>query len=282
MIAALAALAGPGAVSASPERAAATPVERAASYLASRQQPEGGFAERGAASSPGLSAWVALGLEAAGHEPADPQLAAAFLSRAPAPQATDLELRLLALSALGQDTAALADSLERLRGSSGRIGPAWNSTYWGAIALEAAGREPGGKVVHFILVVQRPSGGWSWNRGTAADAGDTAAAIQALRAAGVGARATAIKRGIAFLRRCQNRDGGFGVSPGTASDAQSTAWAIQALVAARVAPGNRAFAYLKRLQRPDGSFRYSTRYATTPAWVTAQVLCALARRPFPL
>jgi hypothetical protein len=32
----------------------------------------------------------------------------------------------------------------------------------------------------------------------------------------------------------------------------------------------------------DGSYRYSTHYAATPVWVTAQVLPALARRFFPL
>jgi hypothetical protein len=203
------------------------------------------------------------------------------VSGASAPQATDLELQLLAADALGRDTSALADAIERLRRSNGRIGPAPNSTYWGAIALKAAGRKPGGKTVHYIIVVQRSNGGWSWSRGAAADAGDTAAAIQALRAAGVGARAASIRRAVRYLRRCQNKDGGFAVSPGSDSDAQSTAWAIQALLAARVAPGNRAYRYLKRLQRRNGSFRYNARYATTPTWVTAQVLCALARKPFP-
>jgi len=72
------------------------------------------------------------------------------------------------------------------------------------------------------------------------------------------------------------------VAPGSTSDAQSTAWAIQALIAARSEPGKAAFLYLKKLQRRDGSFRYSARYVTTPAWVTAQVLCALARKSFPL
>jgi hypothetical protein len=36
------------------------------------------------------------------------------------------------------------------------------------------------------------------------------------------------------------------------------------------------------MRRPDGSYRYSARYVTTPLWVTAQVLPALAREPFPL
>ncbi len=83
-------------------------------------------------------------------------------------------------------------------------------------------------------------------------------------------------------RRLRNRDGGFELTPGRGSDAQSTAWAIQAFAAGHRKPPAGSLAYLKRLRRKDGSFRYSTRYATTPVWVTAQVLPALSRRPFPL
>jgi hypothetical protein len=43
-----------------------------------------------------------------------------------------------------------------------------------------------------------------------------------------------------------------------------------------------AFGYLHRMRRSDGSYRYSARYVTTPVWVTAQVLPALARQAFPL
>jgi hypothetical protein len=54
------------------------------------------------------------------------------------------------------------------------------------------------------------------------------------------------------------------------------------LLAAGAKPGPAAFAYLRRLQRPDGSIRYSVRYDTSRLWTTAQVAPALARRPFPL
>jgi hypothetical protein len=91
-----------------------------------------------------------------------------------------------------------------------------------------------------------------------------------------------ITRGLAYLRRLQARDGGFGLVKGRAPDAQSTAWAIQAFVAAGRPPGKRAFAYLAKLRRADGSYRYSKRYAVTPVWVTSQVLPALARKAFPL
>jgi hypothetical protein len=134
--------------------------------------------------------------------------------------------------------------------------------------------------VRFVLRRQARSGGWGWYAGGQPDSNDTAAAIQALRAAGV--NGPPIRRGLAYLLRLRNRDGGFELSPGRGSDAQSTAWAVQAFVAGhRPVPGG-AIAYLRRLRRPDGSFRYSKRYVTTPVWVTAQVLPALARKPFPL
>ena len=47
-------------------------------------------------------------------------------------------------------------------------------------------------------------------------------------------------------------------------------------------PEAAAFRFLATLRRPDGSYRYSRRYATTPVWVTSQVVPALARKPFPL
>jgi prenyltransferase beta subunit len=260
---------------------AASSLGRGASYLLARQGSDGGFAEPNGSSSAGLTAWVVLGLKASGTTSGRAQATADYLAQAQAPQTTDLELKLLAQVALDQDVSKLADQVERLRRPSGRIGPTLNSTYWGVLGLRAAGRKTGKSTLRYVLLAQRKSGGWSWSSHAAPDAGDTAAAVQALRAAGASARSKPIKRAVSYLRRCQNRDGGFAVSPGAASDSQSTAWAIQALLAARKDPGKASFRYLKRLQRSDGSFRYSKRYVTTPAWVTAQVLCALARKPFP-
>jgi hypothetical protein len=77
-------------------------------------------------------------------------------------------------------------------------------------------------------------------------------------------------------------DGGFALTRSRESDAQSTAWAIQAFVAAKAPVPEGAFAYLTELRRKDGSYRFSQRYVTTPVWVTAQVLPAVLKRPFPL
>jgi hypothetical protein len=262
---------------------AASPLAAPSAYLLAHRQPDGGFAEPGGASTPGLTAWVVLGLEAAGSAPEDVAAgAASYLgSNAPA-SATDIELQVQALAALGKDVTALADRLEQLRLPSGRIGPAVNSTIWGVIALRAAGRPAGAASVRFLLRSQRRGGGWSWSAQAGVDSNDTAAAIEALRAAGVAARSPAIRRGLVYLRSLRNRDGGFAWSRGADSDAQSTAWALQAFAAAGADPGRAPFRYLAGLRRPDGSYRYSVRYAATPVWITAQALAALAGKPFPL
>src|SRR5262249_45547967 len=134
--------------------------------------------------------------------------------------------------------------------------------------------------VRYLVRHQAKSGGWSWVAGASPDSNDTAAVVQALRAAPV--KGGPIRRGLAYLRRPQDKDGGFPIPPGRGSDAPATAWAIRASLAAGARPGRPAYAYLARLRRPDGSYRYSARYATTPVWVTSQVLPALAGRPFPL
>ena len=250
-----------------------------ADYVASHQQSDGGFAEPGQSSDPSLTAWAVLGLKAAGREPS--RSPASYLEHATARTANDVALRILALDALGWDTDPLVERLEGMRGPGGRIGTLVNSTIWGVIALRAAGR-PAGASVQYLLRVQRRSGGWSWHPRGAPDSNDTAAAIQALRAAGVPAKTRAIRRALRFLRRLQGQDGGFSLTPGRAADTQSTAWAIQAFLAAGKDPGNAAWRYLVQMRRPDGSYRYSKRYAATPVWVTSQVLPALARKPFPL
>ena len=271
-----------------PGHALASAGQSAASYLAARQTAGGGFAEPGRAADPGLTAWVVLALEASGGNPAaltrNGNSPADYLAGKPYPTATDLELRILALDALGRsaDASRLGETLTGLRTPSGRIGTGVNSTIWGVIALRAVGRSAGGTTVAYLLRSQTSGGGWSWARGVAADSNDTAAAIQALVAAGVARNASSITRGLGYLRRLQNPDGGFELSAGRGSDAQSTAWAIQAFLAAGKKPGNTAFAYLARLRRQDGSYRYSARYGVTPTWVTAQVLPAVSRRVFPL
>src|SRR5439155_23765238 len=118
---------------------------------------------------------------------------------------------------------------------------------WQILALRQSGRTAPRALISYVRASQSRNGGFPWVRGTAPDSNDTAAAVQALRAAGM--RGTPISRALAYLRKLQARDGGFRLSVGRDPDAQSTALAIQAFVAAGVKPPAAAFAYLAKLRR---------------------------------
>jgi energy-coupling factor transport system substrate-specific component len=260
--------------------ALATPAATGVSFLQSRQLDDGSFAERGARGYPQLTAWAVLGLCAAG---APPGLKTARYLQAREQElttATDLALVALAELCLGQDAAQPLARLHALERPSGAVGRLVNGTAWSVLAFRAAGMPVSTKTIHWLVARQNSAGGWGWNP-AAADSNDTAAVIQALVAAHF--RGRPVRRGLAFLLRYyRNRDGGFELTPGRGSDAQSTAWAVQAFVAAGRQPPRGALAYLRGLERADGSFKYSRRYSATPVWVTAQVLPALALKPFPL
>jgi hypothetical protein len=258
----------------------ATPTATGVSFLQGRQLDDGSFAERGGPSSPQLTAWAAVGIRAAGATPGSKALRYLQSHEAQLSSATDIALVALAEQALGAKPSGLLARLHARRRESGSVGPLVNGTAWAVLAFRAAGMPVRTKTVRWLVSRQNAAGGWGWNPG-AADSNDTAAVVEALCA--VGQRGRPVRRALRFLLAYyRNRDGGFSLTPGRGSDAQSTAWVVQAFLAARKSPPRGAIAYLRRLQRSDGSFRYSARYATTPVWVTSQVLPALARKPFPL
>lgn len=251
----------------------AGPAQDAARYLEAHQDEGGGFAELGRASDVSTTAWAVLGLKAAGGSPGAIRRGEEFLAARADGLEAETDVALAAL-ALGDPPATL---LERLRAY--RPGKLVNETIWTLLALRQAGEPAPAELVRSLLGAQARSGGWSWAAGAAPDSNDTAAAVEALRAAGV--TGAPIRRGLAYLRSLQGRDGGFPLTKGRASDAQSTAWAIQAFLAAGEKPPAAAPRFLAGLRRADGSYRYSAAYATTPVWVTAQVLPALAHSQFP-
>jgi hypothetical protein len=251
-----------------------------AGFLIDHQRPNGGFAEASGTPYPQLTAWAVLGLRAA-REQVDPS-ALSFLvaHEGDLTDATDIELVATAESTLGRRPERLLARIRALEHRNGRIGPSVNSTVWGILALRQAGEKAPRSAVRYVLRAQGSSGGWGWSPGGAPDSNDTSAAIEAIRAAGI--RGAPVRRGLAYLRSLHNTDGGFELTPRRGSDSQSTAWAIQAFLSAHKPVPKGAFRYLQRRRRSDGSYRYSARYVTTPVWVTAQVLPALARRSFPL
>lgn len=253
---------------------AATPV----GFLQARQAPSGAFAEQGGTPGPLLTSWAALGLRAQG---ADTGHALEYLTaHEGVPEVIDAELVALAEAALGRHPTNLLARIRKAQRPSGRIGPNVNSTVWGILALRQAGERAPRAAVRYVLRQQAKSGGWAWYERGQPDSNDTASAIEALRSAGVAGKA--VRRGLEYLLRLRNADGGFELTAGRGSDTQSTAWAVQAFIAAGRPLPRGAIAFLRRMRRADGSFRYSRRYVTTPVWVTAQVLPALAKRPFPL
>ncbi|HEY2327715.1 MAG TPA: hypothetical protein VGH52_09550 [Gaiellaceae bacterium] len=233
----------------------------------------GAFAEAGGTPGASLTAWAVLGLRAAGA-PAPGSLAYLQSQESSLQNTTDVALVALAEEALGAQPATL---LARLRPkANGEIGPTLNATYWAVLALGHSSKQ----TTRFILAHQAKAGGFSWDAGVQADSNDTAAALEALRVAGV--KGAPVTRAAKALLTYQTKGGGFELTHGRGADAQSTAWAVQGLVAAGRTPPRKAFTYLQSLRRADGSYRYSARYATTPVWVTSQVLAALSRKAFPL
>jgi hypothetical protein len=247
---------------------AATP----ATFVQAHAQ-DGAFSEPGGVAGASLTSWAVLGLRAVG-QPAPGSLAYLQSQEPSLETSNDVALAALAEEALGARPTALLQRL--VVHPNGQIGESLNSTFWGVLALGRASPA----TTRFILAQQTKAGGFAWYLHGQPDSNDTAAALEALRVAHV--TGAPVTRAVHFLRTFQNRDGGFELTHGRGSDAQSTAWAIQGFAAAKVRPPRSAFAYLARLKRPDGSYRYSARYVTTPVWVTSQVLAALAKKPFPL
>jgi energy-coupling factor transport system substrate-specific component len=275
------------------------------SYLERAQNRDGGFGGApGQRSSELYSAWAAMGLAAAGHDPLGVTRAGRSVLdsiRAEAStleDAGDEERTILALYACGVSTHAFpgGDPLAKLlpaRASNGSFGGLVDTTTFAIFALRAAGRPASDPLVRaagrWLVSQQGSDGGFSFaTRGANEDVDDTASALQGVIDAG-GRGSPAVRRAVAFLRHAQNLDGGYAQQVGGASNAQSTAWAVQGLIAAGQnagaitrGGGRSPLAYLESLVAPDGSVRYSRTSAQTPVWVTAQALIALAGKPFPI
>jgi hypothetical protein len=280
-------------------------IARELRFLAAAQNADGGFgAARGQSTTELYTGWVAMGLAAAGRDPLSMRrngrtvLDALRAEASSLHGAGDLERTILALHACGASAHSLAggDPVKRLLGfrdGDGSFGHLSNLTSFAIFSLRAAGYPAASPVVRgaadWLERQQNRDGGFGFGtRGGGSDIDDTAAAVQAIAAAGAGRR-SALARAGAFLVRAQRPDGGYPQQPGGESNAQSTAWAIQGLtaagrnVASLTREGSRSpLGYLQTLVAPDGSVRYSRTGAQTPVWVTAQALTALAQKPFPI
>jgi hypothetical protein len=285
-------------------RATSASVARGLDYIHACQRSDGGFAEKGkASSSDAITAWAVVAIAAAdedprtwlvnGHSPVD-YLAAdssAWTST------TDYARTVLAAVSAHRDPRSFGgvDLVARIladvhdRGTDGeQIGSYVNSHVWGMLALESAGRDVSGAETKWLLHQQNADGGWGWAPGVGSDTNDTAAAVEALVGAGQASSSSAVSRALSFLRSRQRSDGGFVYTTGTAGDADSTAWVVQAIDALHKSPatwvsGNHSpLDCLHSLQGADGAVRYTDAVNANPLLVTVQTLPALAEQSFPV
>ena len=290
---------GVAAFPAAPARAQLAPraaVADARAWLEGTQNSDGGFgATRDYPSSPAMTGWVMLGLEAAGSNPLDlrrgGETPVSYLrSQADRLRSDgDLERTILALAGAGLDPrrfggADLVSELRSRRDANGSVGGQVNLTAFYALAMRAAGADPGslGRSTRWLRHAQNPDGGWGIQPGAPSEADSTGAALQGLAVGGSGGRTSS--RGARWLRAAQRGGGGYALATTGVVNSQSTAWAVQGTIAAGGSGGSvrSALGYLARLRSTDGHYRYSPTSDQTPVWVTAQVVLALERQPFPV
>lgn len=276
-----------------PARASAT--DRAADWLESAQNRDGGFGSSPSDdSNAAMTGWAMLGLEAAGRNPLDVSRGGdtpvAFL-RAHADEVSssgDIARTILALEGAGVDPRdfvgrnLVAELLARRRdGGSFQGWPA--TTAFSAIALRATGATGGiDRTYSWLAKTQNGDGGWGDVPGADSNADVTGAVMQAMPVT------KAAQQGLVYLRRHQHSGGGFAVGNSGDINSQSTALAVQGMIAVGADPGSikeggrSALDYLAARQAADGHYRYSASDDRAPVWVTGEVLVAVAGESYPL
>lgn len=302
--------------------ARATAVTKALDYLHAKQLSSGAFADASVADSSNITPWVVLAIaagrenpirwEKGGKDPVYDYLQTINLDRA-AETNTNVPAYyakvILAYSATakpeliytaGTPRIDLLAKLLTYRVADGHFSPATSgdrtlydvsTTSWALVALRAASQSDGNvsSARDWLVSAQNGDGGWPIQSGGASAVDQTAAAVQALRAAGVSASSQTIADALAYLRATQKSDGGFPYHPSdTRSNAESTAWTMQALVSAGIDPaswtknGRTPAQYLRGLQRASGAFEHRDGVLVSNNVLTStQVTIALAGRAFP-
>lgn len=311
-----------------------TPVGKAVAFLKAHQAPDGsigGFAISAWAATAAVHAgedpdtWRACTTCPSLEDhlvDAGASKAADGITFRPGDNATDWARQLLALSMAGADVRD-AGGVDYVHGlmttfdgtQFGHPDLMWDD-YTAVLALaatdEAALNRTSTEAIDagadWILANQFPDGGWSWRSvdstdplfvafGPTGDVDSTAAAIQALVAAGHARDATRIERGLSFMKTHQYVDGGCGgavlfdtvFNAPLESNTGSTSWATAAVVATGGDPtsphwtqptGHDLVDFLLSMQRDDGGFAWSESNPEgftdgTDIWMTTYAITAL-------
>jgi hypothetical protein len=290
-------------------------------YLQEAQNPDGGFGgDAGKESAQGISAWVSLALAAGSINPRCQARAGgtdvySFLEGHfqrgleeeitwPTIPTTALERELMVVNAAGTDPHSFAGhdlvaeilaragddgSLPYVPGGRGEINDAIFAIVSLAPVHEPAAQAAIGAAADWLIARQNDDGGWAWSvKGSKSEADLTAAAIQALRAAGR-VNTAAEEAGLEYLHRIQAADGGFPEFAGEPeSNVASTAWAAQGIWAADQDPegwlagGRQPLGFMASLQQPDGRLRWKVSQDLNGVWMTAYAAPAFAGQTWPI
>lgn len=295
LIAVVLLLSGPGINAAVPDTAA-----RAASYLAGRQRPDGGFFSDGQSADQAVE--VAAALSITGVRP-DVLSKALDRMRTSGPAATKrggVTGRLVAgLVASGVDphsfggvdyVAKLQSFYDAQTGAHDASGLYANAL--AIIGLTSAGAPIPANSVTYMRANQCPTGGWSHQPGCglAPDVDSTSQVVMAMRAAGVPSDDLSLTRARDFLSGAANTQRGFGQQAGDPTNANSTSLAISAIVALggdpRAAPWSNGSTgpveALTALQMPSGAMRYVASEQTANDYATVQSVPGLSLQAWPL
>lgn len=260
--------------------------DEALGYLANQQENDGSVSGFDASTTE----WTVVAVVAKNKDPKEFKTetgdsAVDFIKSKPqATTATDLENRVISLSAAGEDVTDLSEEMEAFHNNN-QIGDEklLNDDMFGIIAIKASGNNNLKPMAQdgydYLLAHQLTGGGFSYTTEVCDFCGPsvdmTAAAIVAMDSAeklllinnGPG---DSKERAVAYLLKKKNADGGFeGFTPGE-SDADSTSWALIALNVIGESVRNEANAarcWLLANQNTDGSFGSGT--FTTPHAITA-------------
>jgi hypothetical protein len=280
------ALTGSLASAAGPNQEAAL---KGAAFIATTQQPDGGFGGFG----PGQSFDAILALRSAGLDPNSVETAGKSPADYLAGVASTLEgagllgKAALAARALGLDPRDVA-GINLLAALDATFDPATGRYAEDAFSQSLAilgSACTGNAVPSGALAALRSDriAGAGWGFGGASDPDTTALGIQALIAAGSPVVDAAVQEALAYLRSIQGADGGWGFDPAGPSNTSSTAFVLQSLLAAGEPVDAAAYAkngvtpvqFLLGQQAGDGSFA-----GFDPAFATNQVVPAIAGRTF--
>jgi hypothetical protein len=278
-------------------QAPADPLQAAAAWLRTQQQPDGGFSNGFVpGSDPATTADAVLGIVAAGMDPSEwnaegsspMDLLRVAVSSASVVGPGAFAKVALAVVAAGEKPRdfggvdLVGKILEGFSGDSGLFGGGPYDSALAIQALAAAGEPLPEGAVGGLLATRLADGTYSFSGDQAPGAGDsntTAMAVMALIAAGAHEE---VAPSLAYFRSVQNEDGGWTYQKpsafGEETDANSTALVIQALVAAGedLAAWNDPAQALLALQVPSGAFIYSASNSSVNLLATVQALPALA------